>query len=204
MHFATAQGLQMAAFCKRGTTHFLPAPQGLQAPHAALQGLHGLHFAAAQGLHGLYFAAAQGLHLAAAQGLHLAAAQGLHFLGAHWAKAGLMLTPSVTTPPTMATPAKTTNGTIVVDKSILFLDSIDFPPGPGPRLPTDPVLALDPKFRLREQECNLDAESGACGIKVPHVFVMRRRARRSTPRVHPAAPPSDRMAGGPAPSLPLS
>ncbi len=95
-------------------------------------------------------AAAQGLHLAAAQGLHLAAAQGLHFLGAHWAKAGLMLTPSVITPPTMATPAKTTNGTIVVDKSILFLDSINFPPGLGPRSPTDPVLASDPKFTFAQ------------------------------------------------------
>ncbi len=115
-----------------------------------------------------------------------------------------MPTPSVMTPPTMATPAKTTNGTIVVDKSILFLDGINFPPGLGPRSPTDPVLASDPTFRLRKHECNLDAESGACGIKVPHVFVMRARARRSARRVHPAAPRSDRKAGDPAPSLPLS
>ncbi len=133
MHFAAAQGLH--------GLHF-----------AAAQGLHGLHFAAAQGLHGLHLAAAQGLHFAAAQGLHLAAAQGLHFLGAHVAKAGLMLTPSVMAPPTMATPAKTTNGTIVVDKSILFLDSIYFPPGLGSRLPIDPVLASDPKFTFAQTQ----------------------------------------------------
>ena len=124
----------MAAVCRRGTTHFLltppAAPQGLHAPHAAAQGLHGLHLAAhglhlaAQGLHGLHLAAAQGLHLAAAQGLHLAAAQGLTFVGAHWARAGAILRLSVRTPPPTAIPAKTTNGTIVVDRSILFLDCI--------------------------------------------------------------------------------
>ncbi|MCH8036042.1 MAG: hypothetical protein IIC53_02835 [Proteobacteria bacterium] len=149
-------------------------------------------------------AAAQGLHFAAAQGLHFAAAQGLHLAAAHWAKAGLLPTPSVTTPPTMTTPAKTTNGTIVVDKSILFLDSINFPPGFGPPLPTDPVLASDPKLRLHKHECNLDAETGACGIKVPHVFVMRRRARRSARLDHPATPPANREAGGPALSRPLN
>jgi hypothetical protein len=99
---ATAQGLQRAALCSRGTTHLLAAPpaaaqglhglqglqaaaQGLQGLQAAAQGLQGLHFAAAQGLQGLQAPAAQGLqglHLAAAQGLHFAAAQGLQGLQA--------------------------------------------------------------------------------------------------------------------------
>jgi hypothetical protein len=61
---AAAQGLQAAALCNRGTTHFEalppPAAQGLQGLQAAAQGLHGLQ-AAAQGLQGLQ-AAAQGLH----------------------------------------------------------------------------------------------------------------------------------------------
>jgi hypothetical protein len=136
----------------------LPAPQGLQGLQAdAAQGLHGLHLAAAQGLHGLHFAAAQGLQglQAAAQGLHVDAAQGfgfaptqglgfaaaqglIFFFGAHCARAGLAPGAATRIAPPIATPAKTTNGTTVVDSNILFLDCIfSFPPERRPVSPTE-------------------------------------------------------------------
>ena len=123
------QGLQPAA------AQGLQGLQGLQP--AAAQGLPGLHLAAAQGLH---LAAAQGLHLAAAQGLHLAAAQGLHGLGfftaqgLHAARAGGARTRVPITASPAATPARTTSGTMVVDRRLLLLDCIG-------RLPMD----LEPK-----------------------------------------------------------
>jgi len=99
--------------------------QGLQP--AAAQGLQGLQPAGAQGLH---LAAAQGLHFAAAQGLLLAAAQGLHGLGfltaqgLHAARAGGARTCVPTTASPAATPARTTSGIIVVERSLLLLDCI--------------------------------------------------------------------------------
>jgi hypothetical protein len=139
----------------------LPAPQGLQGLQAdaaqGLHGLHGLHFAAAQGLHGLHLAAAQGLQglQAAAQGLHVDAAQGFgfapaqglgfaaaqgltFFFGAHCAWAGLAPGAATRIAPPIATPAKTTNGTTVVDSNILFLDCMfSFPPERRPESPTE-------------------------------------------------------------------
>jgi hypothetical protein len=114
----------------------------------AAQGLQGLHLAAAQGLaaqglQGLQAAAAQGLGLAAAQGLGFAAAQGLQgFFGAQAARAGSAITavPVRTAPPT-ATPANTTNGTIVVDRSILFLDClVSCPPDSRSAAPGRPAI----------------------------------------------------------------
>ena len=87
-------------------------------PPPPAQGLHGLHAPAAHGLHAPHFFAAQGLH-----GLQ-AAAHGLHLAAAHCAIAGATLTRSVRTAPPAAIPARTTNGTIVVDRSIRFLDCI--------------------------------------------------------------------------------
>ena len=71
-------------------------------------------------------AAAQGLH-----GLHFAAAHGLTFFGAHWAIAGVVRIVPVRATPPAATPTTTTNGTIVVDIKIRFLDCIASLPDSG-------------------------------------------------------------------------
>jgi len=120
-------GLVLAAACRRGTAQAM-----LVAPPPAAQGLHGLHgLLAAHGLQGLHgFFAAQGL-----QGLAFFAAHGLHgltFFAAHCAAAGAILTIAVAVTPTMATPATTISGIIVVDKRVLFLDSIFSLPDRGP------------------------------------------------------------------------
>ncbi len=109
----------------------------------------------------------------------MAAAQGLQgFFGAQAACAGLTVKVSVRTALPTATPANTTNGTIVVDNSILFLDNIlSLPPKTKTGCAEKPWNWHSARIACcYKKDSNLTAESRLCGIKVAHNFVMDRRA----------------------------
>ncbi len=129
--FFAAQGLRAAAVLSRGTKHFEdtpPAPHGPQGPQApfAAQGLHGLHgpqpFFAAQGLHGLH-----GRHAASWMEAGFGLATGSGFIRSADGPDAYPGPLGATAPPT-TTPAPTSTGINVLERSFDFIDLTTWPP----------------------------------------------------------------------------